>query len=215
MCILVCILKYNMHSFLCIFWHFFLKIVSERFTWLVKYGQEELPKHKFPFSYRFQMLQVSWLTPATPTEIGFKQIWCQESLNQFERIFSILEGNVFPQKSNFWDELRPCATPRPRPMWQVGRLIIKCRWCTIGLQQILHGDTLEREDRKLHEIQNNSNKAPSRISYWEHLTSLLGQLHWFPLVFYAKCKLLVFAYILLYSSGPLYLKEQLPPYIVT
>lgn len=71
------------------------------------YGQEEQPKHKLPFSDRFQMLQISWLTPTAPTEIGFKQIWCQESLNQFEGIFSILERNVLSQRATFGMTLDP------------------------------------------------------------------------------------------------------------
>lgn len=85
----------------------------------------------------------NWL-PAPPMEIGFKQIWCQESLNQFERIFSVLERNVLPQRATFGMNLDSVLPQILRSMWQLGGPITRCRWCTIGLQQLLHGDTLER-----------------------------------------------------------------------
>ncbi|XP_061473759.1 uncharacterized protein LOC133380462 [Rhineura floridana] len=63
--------------------------------------------------------------------------------------------------------------------------------------------------RKLQLVQNAAARLLTRIKRSKHITPVLARLHWLPICFRARFKVLVLTYKALYGAGPRYLAERL------
>ncbi|XP_061466651.1 uncharacterized protein LOC133377174 [Rhineura floridana] len=67
--------------------------------------------------------------------------------------------------------------------------------------------------RKLQLVQNAAARVLTGIKKYDHITPVLAQLHWLPICFRARFKVLVLTYKALNGIGPQYLVERLSRYI--
>ncbi|XP_061477973.1 uncharacterized protein LOC133382302 [Rhineura floridana] len=65
---------------------------------------------------------------------------------------------------------------------------------------------------KLQLVQNAAARLLTRTKRSDHITPVLAHLHWLPICFRAKFKVLVLTYKALYGAGPRYLSERLSRY---
>ena len=66
--------------------------------------------------------------------------------------------------------------------------------------------------RKLQLVQNMAARLVTNTSRVEHITPTLKSLHWLPISFRAKYKVLVITFKALHGLGPGYLQDRLLPY---
>ncbi|XP_061477478.1 uncharacterized protein LOC133381914 [Rhineura floridana] len=66
--------------------------------------------------------------------------------------------------------------------------------------------------RKLQLVQNAAARLLTRTKRSDHITPVLARLHWLPICFRARFKVLVLTYKALYGAGPRYLSERLSRY---
>ena len=66
---------------------------------------------------------------------------------------------------------------------------------------------------KLQSIQNAAAKLICGIKRYDHVKAPLQKLHWLPVEFRIKFKILLLCYKCMYDNGPAYLKELLIPYV--
>ena len=79
-----------------------------------------------------------------------------------------------------------------------------CNALLIGIQQDLIA--------KLQRLQNSAARIVSRTRKYEHITPVLIKLHWLPIKFRIKFKVLLLVYKALNGLAPKYIKELLVPY---
>ena len=66
---------------------------------------------------------------------------------------------------------------------------------------------------RLQSIQNAAAKLIYGIKRYNHVQAPLQKLHWLPVEFRIKFKILLLCYKCMYDNGPVYLKELLIPYV--
>ncbi|XP_061470050.1 uncharacterized protein LOC133379228 [Rhineura floridana] len=69
--------------------------------------------------------------------------------------------------------------------------------------------------RKLQLVQNAAARVLTGTKKFDHITPVLAQLHWLPICFRARFKVLVLTYKALNGIGPQYLMERLSRYVPT
>ena len=79
-----------------------------------------------------------------------------------------------------------------------------CNALLIGIQQDLIA--------KLQRLQNSAARIVSRTRKYEHITPVLIKLHWLPIKFRIRFKVLLLVYKALNGLAPKYIEEQLVPY---
>ena len=65
---------------------------------------------------------------------------------------------------------------------------------------------------RLQRVQNTAARLICRIKKFEHISTSLQSLHWLPVVFRPRFKLLCIVFRALRGVGPLYLQELICPY---
>ena len=65
---------------------------------------------------------------------------------------------------------------------------------------------------RLQRVQNTAARLICRIKKFEHISTSLQSLHWLPIVFRPRFKLLCIVFRALRTVGPLYLQELICPY---
>ena len=68
---------------------------------------------------------------------------------------------------------------------------------------------------RLQRVQNTTARLIGRIKKFEHISTSLQSLHWLPVVFRPRFKLLCIVFRALRGVGPLYLQELICPYCPT
>ena len=70
---------------------------------------------------------------------------------------------------------------------------------------VVRGLSLQvRLTRKLQQVQNAAARLVSSVSKFDHISPVLACLHWLPVLFWARFKVLVFAYKAFSGLGPHY-----------
>ena len=67
--------------------------------------------------------------------------------------------------------------------------------------------------KKLQLLQNSAARIVKQIKKTDHITPILAELHWLPVTFRIKYKLLLFAFKVYHDTAPQYLLELLHPYV--
>ena len=67
--------------------------------------------------------------------------------------------------------------------------------------------------KKLQMLQNSAARIVKQIKKTDHITPILAELHWLPVTFRIKYKLLLFAFKVYHDTAPQYLSELLHPYV--
>ena len=62
-------------------------------------------------------------------------------------------------------------------------------------------------------LQNSAARIVKQIKKTDHITPILAELHWLPVTFRIKYKLLLFAFKVYHDTAPQYLSELLHPYV--
>ena len=64
-----------------------------------------------------------------------------------------------------------------------------------------------RERRRLERVQHATARLITKSNKYHHVTPLLHELHWLPIEYHIKFKILLLAYKSLNGKGPVYLKD--------
>ena len=62
-------------------------------------------------------------------------------------------------------------------------------------------------------LQNSAARIVKQKEKSDHITPILAELHWLPVTFWIKYKLLLFAFKVYHDTAPQYLSELLHPYV--